>query len=57
VLTTSLMDIAQTDGEPLPEAAEVSRDPGTKMAALRSAILDDGVPIDLLEVEPREWSQ
>jgi hypothetical protein len=51
------MDIAQTDGEPLPEAAEVSRDPGTKMAALRSAILDDGVPIDLLEVEPREWSQ
>jgi hypothetical protein len=38
--------VAQTDGEPLPEAAEASGDPGTKTAALRSAILDRGIAIE-----------
>ena len=33
-----VFDVAQTDGEPLPEAAEASGDPGIKTAALRSAI-------------------
>jgi hypothetical protein len=38
--------VAQTDGEPLPEAAEASGNPGTKTAALRSAILDRGIAIE-----------
>jgi hypothetical protein len=38
--------VAQTDGEPLPEAAEGSSDAGTKTAALRSAILDRGISIE-----------
>ena len=38
--------MAQTDGEPLPETAEASGDPGTKTAALRSAILDRGIAIE-----------
>ena len=37
--------MAQTDGEPLPDA-EASGDPGTKTAALRSAILDRGIAIE-----------
>src|SRR3989442_5869469 len=41
-----VFDVAQTDGEPLPEAAEASGDPGTKTAALRSAILDRGIAIE-----------
>ena len=34
-----VFDLAQTDGEPLPEAAEASGDPGSKTAALRAAIV------------------
>ena len=41
-----VFDIASTDGEPLPEAAEASGDPGIKTAALRSAILDRGIAIE-----------
>lgn len=41
-----VFDVAQTDGEPLPEAAEASGDPGTKTVALRSAILDRGIAIE-----------
>jgi uncharacterized protein DUF955 len=40
-----VFDIASTDGEPLPEAAEASGDPGTKTAALRAAILERGIAI------------
>ena len=44
-----VFDVAQTDGEPLPEAAETSGDPGTKTAALRSAILDRGIAIEVAD--------
>src|SRR5713226_6706024 len=34
---------AQTDGEPLPETAEASGDPGSRTAALRVAIIERGI--------------
>ena len=41
-----VFDLGQTDGEPLPEAAEASGDPGTKTDALRAAILERGIAIE-----------
>ena len=41
-----VFDLAQTDGEPLPEAAEASGDPGSKTAALRAAILERGITVE-----------
>ena len=38
-------DIASTDGDPLPEVAAASGDPGKKTDALRSAILKQGIAI------------
>jgi N-terminal domain of anti-restriction factor ArdC/IrrE N-terminal-like domain len=40
-----VFDLAQTDGEPLPEAARASGDPGSKIA-LRAAILQRGIAIE-----------
>ena len=41
-----VFDLAQTDGEPLPKAAEASGDPGNKTAALRAAILERGIAVE-----------
>ena len=41
-----VFDIASTDGQPLPQIAEASGDPGTKTAVLRAAILDRGIAIE-----------
>jgi hypothetical protein len=41
-----VFDIASTDGEPLPKAAEATGDPGTKASLLQAAILDRGIAID-----------
>jgi hypothetical protein len=37
--------VAQTDGEPLPRAAEVSGDPGSQTAVLRAAIIGQGIAV------------
>lgn len=41
-----VFDVAQTDGEPLPEIAAASGDPGAHTVALRSAIAAQGIAID-----------
>ena len=41
-----VFDIASTDGEPLPEAAEASGDPGSKTAVLRAAIVASGIVVE-----------
>ena len=41
-----MFDLAQTDGEPLPEVAEASGDPGSKTAVLRAAILARGIAVE-----------
>jgi antirestriction protein ArdC len=41
-----VFDIASTDGEPLPEAAEASGDPGNQTAALRAAIVASGIVVE-----------
>lgn len=41
-----VFDLAQTDGEPLPEVAEASGDPGSKTTALRTAIVASGIAIE-----------
>jgi hypothetical protein len=44
-----VFDVAQTDGEPLPEIAEASGDPGAKSAMLRQAIVDSGITLETLD--------
>lgn len=41
-----VFDVAQTEGEPLPQLADASGDPGQRTAALRAAILERGIVID-----------
>ncbi len=41
-----VFDVAQTDGEPLPEIAAASGDPGAHTAGLRAAIATRGIAID-----------
>jgi antirestriction protein ArdC len=41
-----VFDVAQTDGEPLPEIAHASGDPGDKVPALRAAIAANGIAIE-----------
>lgn len=41
-----VFDVSQTDGEPLPEIADASGDPGPHTAALRKAIATRGIAID-----------
>jgi hypothetical protein len=41
-----VFDVAQTDGEPLPEVATASGDPGARTSALRSAIEARGIVIE-----------
>ena len=41
-----VFDVAQTEGEPLPEPAEASGDPGGKTAALRAAIAASGITVE-----------
>jgi hypothetical protein len=49
VLDAESRDVAQTDGEPLPEPAEASGDPGSKTAALRAAIVEHGITIEFAD--------
>lgn len=44
-----VFDIAQTDGEPLPEPCEASGDPGATTLALRQASLERGVAIESVD--------
>ena len=44
-----VFDQLQTDGDPLPEAAEASGDPGTRTDALRAAILERGIAIEAVD--------
>jgi hypothetical protein len=44
-----VFDLAQTDGEPLPETAEVSGDPGSRTATLRAAIVERGIAIESVD--------
>lgn len=41
-----VFDIAQTDGEPLAEAAQATGDPGEKLAHIRAAIVATGVELE-----------
>lgn len=41
-----VFDVAQTDGEPLPEIAGAGGDPGCRTAALRGAIAERGIEIE-----------
>ena len=41
--------MAQTDGDPLPEAAKASGDPGRTTTALRAAILARGIAVDAVD--------
>ena len=41
-----VFDIAQTDGEPLPEVAHASGDPGDRITAIRGAIVASGIEIE-----------
>ena len=41
-----VFDLAQTDGEPLPDTAKASGDPGSRTAALRAAIVERGSTIE-----------
>jgi len=41
-----VFDVAQTDGEPLPEISAASGDPGASTAALQAAIATRGIAID-----------
>ena len=41
-----VFDLAQTDGEPLAESAQASGDPGSKTAALRTAIVERGIRVE-----------
>jgi hypothetical protein len=44
-----VFDVAQTDGEPLPEPGEASGDPGGKTAALKGAILERGISLESVD--------
>lgn len=44
-----VFDLAQTDGEPLPETAEASGDPGSKTEALRAAIVERGITVESVD--------
>ena len=44
-----VFDVAQTDGDPLPEHITASGDPGVRTATLRQAILDHGIAIEFAD--------
>jgi hypothetical protein len=41
-----VFDIAQTDGEPLPEGAQASGDPGEHLNALKAAVIHAGITLE-----------
>ena len=41
-----VFDVAQTDGEPLPEVAQASGDPGDRLSALKAAIVGAGISLE-----------
>jgi hypothetical protein len=47
-----VFDIAQTDGDPLPEPAQVNGDPGEATARLRASIANHGITIDNDDLPP-----
>src|SRR5206468_6415961 len=44
-----VFDIAQTDGEPLPEPNEAAGDPGVRAAALKTAIIEHGIALESVD--------
>jgi len=44
-----VFDIAQTEGEPLPEPRDAAGDPGANTAALKRAILERGILVELVD--------
>ena len=44
-----VFDIAQTDGQPLPEVAHASGDPGDRITAIRAAIVASGIDVEYAE--------
>jgi hypothetical protein len=44
-----VFDVAQTEGEPLPEPNDASGDPGMNTAALKRAILDRGIVVEFVD--------
>lgn len=44
-----VFDVEQTDGDPLPEPAEASGDPGARTACLRAAIISQGIAVEYVE--------
>jgi hypothetical protein len=48
-LAQSRDNVQQTDGEPLPEPGEASGDPGSKTAALKTAILERGITLEAVD--------
>jgi hypothetical protein len=44
--TAYVFDVEQTDGSPLPQAAEATGDPGEHTAALKSAIAAHGILLE-----------
>jgi hypothetical protein len=44
-----VFDVAQTEGEPLPEPNDASGDPGVNSAALKRAILDSGITVESVD--------
>lgn len=41
-----VFDVAQTDGEPLPDVAQASGDPGERLATLKAAIVNVGINLE-----------
>ncbi len=44
-----VFDVEQTEGEPLPEPCEASGDPGAKAAALKIAIVGQGIALEFVD--------
>ena len=44
-----VFDVDQTEGEPLPTPVEASGDPGVKTAALKIAILEQGIALEYVD--------
>jgi hypothetical protein len=44
-----VFDVSQTDGDPLPEVAHASGDPGDKLTVMRAAVLATGIAVDYVD--------
>jgi hypothetical protein len=44
-----IFDVAQTEGEPLPEVAQASGEPGDRLSALKAAIVGAGISLEYVD--------